>query len=248
MGSKRWKGKTCVYCAVPESSEDPDHVVARGFFPLDKRDNLPQVPSCKPCNNLKSRIEIDLQASIPLASRVDGAKKFAEEMVAPRLRKNQRLARHLNKGAKFEYANIDGQSTPSFTIPFDHDSAVALYKMIAKGLAFHHWGVVIPDADVMVEAGFLTPFGVSTIERVFTTTNCNSTGVVELGDRVFTYLGTQDRENPTLTVWRFAMYDSVVSAEDEAGSEVISSNAYVITAPRTINEVCDLAMRVGGKS
>jgi hypothetical protein len=54
--SKKYKGKTCVYCAT-EKSSCPDHVIAREFFPIDERSNLPKVPSCVSCNNKKAKLE-----------------------------------------------------------------------------------------------------------------------------------------------------------------------------------------------
>jgi hypothetical protein len=57
MSSKKFKGKTCIYCCIPESSECPDHVVARSFFLDRNRGNLPQVPACRSCNKKKSDLE-----------------------------------------------------------------------------------------------------------------------------------------------------------------------------------------------
>jgi hypothetical protein len=46
MASKRYVGKTCPYCRVPGSSTTRDHVVAREFFLIEDRNNLPIVPAC----------------------------------------------------------------------------------------------------------------------------------------------------------------------------------------------------------
>ena len=45
MASQKYRGKTCAYCRVPEISVEGDHVVARQFFLVQDRDNLPQVPA-----------------------------------------------------------------------------------------------------------------------------------------------------------------------------------------------------------
>jgi hypothetical protein len=56
--SKRFKfaGQTCVYCGLlPATSAD--HVFSRQFFLVERRDNLPKVPACDRCNNLKGTLE-----------------------------------------------------------------------------------------------------------------------------------------------------------------------------------------------
>ena len=42
MTSKEYRGKTCAYCRVPEISVEGDHVVARQFFLVQDRGNLPK--------------------------------------------------------------------------------------------------------------------------------------------------------------------------------------------------------------
>lgn len=132
--SKRWKGKTCVYCTVPESSTTADHVIARGFFPADKRTNLPQVPACEPCNGRKSDLEHYLSSVLPFGSVTADAHKYLEQFVAPRLEKNQRLARELSAGLDKQYALVNGQVLQTaMTIPFNSEKVLDLFKFIAQG-------------------------------------------------------------------------------------------------------------------
>jgi hypothetical protein len=51
---KRFKGKTCVYCAAGGASETGDHILAREFVPAARRSQIPQVPACKLCNEAKA--------------------------------------------------------------------------------------------------------------------------------------------------------------------------------------------------
>ncbi|MDI2077978.1 MULTISPECIES: hypothetical protein [Bradyrhizobium] len=44
-----------------------DHVLAREFLPISRRDNLPKVPACGACNGVKSGHEHYLTAVLPLA-------------------------------------------------------------------------------------------------------------------------------------------------------------------------------------
>ena len=86
----RFKGKTCVYCAVPACSEDGDHVVCRKFFLERHRGDLPKVPACKPCNNRKSELERYLTAVLPFGGRHAVATETLGTMVSDRLEGNKK--------------------------------------------------------------------------------------------------------------------------------------------------------------
>jgi hypothetical protein len=55
---KRYKGKTCVYCAAAGISETGDHVLARRFEPAAQRSQIPQVPACRQCNQTNRTLSI----------------------------------------------------------------------------------------------------------------------------------------------------------------------------------------------
>jgi hypothetical protein len=242
---KRHKGKTCVYCTVPESSATDDHVVARAFFPVEKRGYLPKVPACEPCNNRKSTLELYLSSVLPFGSMGANAPDFLQNMVAPRLEKNQRLKRELSAGINKKYALSNGQVLQTaMTIPFDSEKVLDLFKFIAQGFAFTHWGVLMPNADVQSFSGFLIPEGAGYMEAMLNTSNCISTGQVTLGDGVFTYKGVRDPVHQTLSVWRMSMYGVVTEAEAN-GRSIQVSNAYVMTAPRGLKAATDLMQAWG---
>lgn len=52
---KKFEGQLCIYCCErPSTTEDGDHVIARGFFPKDQRThehNPIKVPACKACQD-----------------------------------------------------------------------------------------------------------------------------------------------------------------------------------------------------
>jgi len=52
--SKRFKGKTCAYCALPGASDTADHVLAREFVAVEDRGGIPKVPACAACNGKKA--------------------------------------------------------------------------------------------------------------------------------------------------------------------------------------------------
>jgi len=229
-----------VYCTVPDSSSTPDHVVARGFFPVDKRDSLPQVPACDICNQRKSKLEHYLSAVLPFGSTTADAHKFLDELVASRLEKNQRLKRELSAGMDKKYALINGQVLQTaMTIPLDSEKVLDLFKLIAQGLAFSHWDVLMPERDVQSFSAFLIPQGAGFMEAMLNTSACISTGKITLGDGVFTYQGVRDPEHQTFTVWRMSMYGVVTEAEAN-GQSIQVSNAYLMTAPRGLKAATDL--------
>jgi hypothetical protein len=238
--SKRWKGKTCVYCTVPGSSTAPDHVIARGFFPMDKRGNLPQVPACDSCNVRKSNLELYLSAVLPFGSTHANVRDFMEDLVAPRLENNQKLKRELSAGIDKKYALVNGQVLQTaMTIPLDSEKVLELFKFIARGLAYTHWGVLLPATDTASLAEFLIPEGAGYMEAMLNTSKVVSTGPVTLGDGVFTYQGVRDPVHQTLTVWRMSMYGVITEAETN-GQSIMVSSAYLMTAPRDLKAATDL--------
>jgi hypothetical protein len=236
MSHKKYKGKTCTYCAVPGSSTAPDHVIARGFFPIDKRDNLPEVPACDPCNREKARLEHALTAVVPFGSTMPDAGQYLEDLVAPRLRKNQKLARHLDRGREYGYTPSDGGVLlRTMTIPCDCEKVVELFKLVARGLAFHHWNVLMAEADVALFGGFVVPDGAQIMESMLASKVSRSTGRQVLGDGVFTYEGVQDPKHASLTVWRMSLYGVAFAA-----GKYRLTDAYVLTAPREVKAAIDV--------
>src|SRR4051812_40099744 len=116
---KRFMGKTCAYCATPESSTTGDHVFARQFFPTTKRANLPQVPACEACNAAKSVLEHYLTAVMPFGGLHADASYVLNAMTPPRLARNQKLHQTLAAGQGHTVLQQGGRLAPAMTIPFD---------------------------------------------------------------------------------------------------------------------------------
>ena len=70
----------CVYCATQLATTE-DHVFARGFFVEARRDNLPKVPACQPCNQVKSGLEHYLATVLPFAGLHADAPANLQDMV-----------------------------------------------------------------------------------------------------------------------------------------------------------------------
>lgn len=240
MGSKRFKGKTCVYCAVPGSSVTGDHVIAREFFPVAKRGNLPVVPSCTACNNEKSRLEHYALAVLPFGATHMESYTVLSGMVPPRLAKNLKLVRALSAGMNVRYLSDDGGENwrTEMTLPLDAVTLQALFQMIARGLAFAEWEVLLPESTCIVLADYMGSAGRALFDQLFALGGNR----VErnLGDGIFVYDGAQSFTEPLLTVWRMTLGGAVVSGDPKIPTET-ASVVYAVTAPRQMSAANELA-------
>ena len=152
--SKKFKGKICVYCGVEGISETADHVIAREFMPVAHRDSIPKVAACGPCNNAKSQLEHYLVAVLPFGSRHPTASVMLDTEVPRRLAGNRRLHSDLAAGHQEAWLTENGITQRTITLPFHGEKLDALFALMTRGLAAHHFGVVIPK-DYFIGAGTL---------------------------------------------------------------------------------------------
>ncbi|MBD9663219.1 MULTISPECIES: HNH endonuclease [unclassified Variovorax] len=226
--SKKYRGKTCVYCAAVGASETADHVVCREFFPLSARDNLPKVPSCQMCNGEKSYLEHYLTAVMPFGGAQAGAQEMLEEQISRRLERNEKLRAELSAGFSYRFVSKDGGPWQrQLAISFDGDRLNRLFGYILRGLAFHHWGLVF-NKEHAVSASFVGEVARPLIEESLAQDGVRITG--RLGDGVFVYEGLQAQGDPYLTIWRMSLYGSEVLAQRPSGR---MTWAYGLTAPRS---------------
>jgi hypothetical protein len=193
----KFSGETCIYCGKA-AADSSDHVVGRKFFLVERRANLPQVPACKSCNNRKSKLENYLMIVLPFGAKHRDAVANLQKLVLPRLenKANAKLFRKLQKG----YARSGGTS-----IPIDHKPMEELFAMIARALAWQHWGVRLGEGHSAI-ASLFTNEGESFFEGMLNGGKAHVTG--DLGEGTFTYEGTQGAD-PELTMWRFRIYGGV---------------------------------------
>jgi hypothetical protein len=151
MASKRFKGKTCAYCARAGVSEGPDHVFARQFILEQHRRNLPQVPACDPCNSGKSGLETYLLQVLPLgANHSDARETFQALMPKRAANAANRVLRKILEGPDETVWLTDqtGQRHQRIPVLLDADKLRDWCGLVARGLAFFHWGVATPDSMV----------------------------------------------------------------------------------------------------
>lgn len=235
VSSKKFQRKTCVYCGIPGASDTADHVIAREFFPEGaNRANLPQAPACWQCNNEKSKLEHYAATVLPFGASHTESHAILSNMVPGRLAHNRKLARELAEGSATHFVSRDnGRSWDiEMTLPFDSVKIAHLFQMIARGLAYVEWGIVLPDAECVVHADFLSADGRLLFDRFFAGEG-NQTGRRNLGNGIFVYDGVQSLESPQLTLLRMS-FGVMVGGDPKARGERVSV-VYALTAPRKMS-------------
>jgi len=219
--SKKYKGRLCAYCCE-KLSVTGDHVFAREFFLIDRRENLPKAPSCETCNRDKSKIEHYLTSLLPFGGRHKDAHENLKEMVPKRLGKNPKLQKNLaSKAAYLLTRRPSGLFSPSLVLPIKFQAISALFKYVVKGLTNYHWGVYLND-DILIEIMALTSAGEKFYEEQFFRLNCKARVIETLAQNTFWYEGVQGVDCPQITAWRFSIYNGLQLGDSEAPGDVSS--------------------------
>ena len=231
--SKRFKGKTCVYCTIEGIADTGDHVFAREFLPVEQRSNISQVPACNPCNGEKAALEHYLTAVLPFGGRHADAMENLETAVPPRLAKNQKLHRSLAKDQSRVWTREkSGLLVPSLTVPIDSNKLERLISFITRGLMWHHWNVVL-GPDCFVDVHSLTGH----CERVFHSFNkmqVKDRVANDIGAGAFVYKGIQGVDNPAVSIWELSIYGGMKMAS--ADGKDLMSKFGVMTGPKRIQD------------
>ncbi len=226
MASKQYKGKICVYCCKPESSHTGDHVLARSFFLIEHRDNLPQVPACGRCNGEKSQLEHYLSTVLPFGGTQANAGRNIEQ-IAPRLAKNGALHRKLLAGMRGRWRSVNGGPfLYEMSVPLEGEKLVQLLRLIVRGLAFSEFGLILPAEQFVVEAAFWLPpisdrweaqlaMAGETVER-------------NVGEGTFAYRAVRSRIDPEISVWRLQWFGGM----QMQGAAGVGGTAYGFTGNR----------------
>ena len=231
MGSKRFKGKVCVYC-----SERPavtgDHVFAKEFFLLEDRRDLPQAPTCDACNNEKSTLEHYLTAVLPFGGRHHQARRNLVNLVPRRLAKNKPLWRQLKFRQTRSTEVIYAVPYANMALPLNGAKACDLVALIARGLAWFHWKVHLQPGHIS-RSIFISDFGGEFFSKVF---ELNAANRVQntLGNKTVSYAGVQAKDIPQLTVWRVQLYGGLKVTGDPNAPQQVSSELAAVTGPERI--------------
>jgi hypothetical protein len=216
--SKKFKNKTCVYCANANASQEPDHVFARGFFLISKRDNLPKVPACGRCNGEKSKLEHYLTAALPCGGWNPDSKVIMETKIASRLDKNRKLYNQFMQGIKQVWIQEENNIIlPGGTLPIEFVKLQRLFCFIIKGLLWYHWKTILaPANDYLVDATILKHNG-EAIQHLWTNmlTHLPHRSIKQnYGDDTFEYEGIQLIDCPQISLWKFFIYGGLTLGSD----------------------------------
>jgi hypothetical protein len=132
------------------------------------------------------------------AKHLDAAANLKTQ-VAHRLenKANAKLLQKLRKG----YEKSGGTS-----IPFEHKPLEELFAMIAKALAWQHFGIRVGAGFSAIASVFMNE-GEEFFARMLSSGKTHVSG--DLGEGTFRYEGAQGAEYPELTMWRFEIYGGV---------------------------------------
>lgn len=225
---KGYKGVPCAYCFEAEAGT-ADHVIAREFFPKDKRDNLPKVAACQKCNNEKSKLEHLLTAVLPFGARHPEASEVIA-MTESRLEQNMKLHRWLAQGIRSVLRSINGRPwQPEMTVPLNGQDLERLAEFIVKGLARYHWGLSL-SPNHFVRASFLNEEGRKQFDPFFTG-SAQAKVACGLGGGVFSYEGVQSSEHAELSLWKMSFYEIEVSGDPRVPGQR-ASIIYGVSVPK----------------
>jgi hypothetical protein len=228
--SKKYKGKTCVYCGVPGSSEIPEHVLARAFVLERHRRGLPIVPACRACNNAKSKLETSLTTFLPFGARHVDALENLRTMVPGRLRANSDARTRLKRGLDSPrwVPSPSGIYQRTSIVPVDTEQLEAWVRSLTIGLIWHHWKVIAAGA-AEVTPMLLTQEGERYLAPMFHMKAAHRVHVTSIGGDALIYEGIMDASNPLGSLWRFAIYGGIQLGGDDP--RVRASTYYVTVIP-----------------
>lgn len=210
--SKKYKGKTCVYCSSA-TADCGEHVFSRKFFLTRDRQGLPKVPGCGSCNTHKSELELYALAVLPFGGRHTTAEENLSTMVLPRLEKNAPLKRQLGAGVnKRVVAAESGLLYPAMGVPMDAKPLMELSELIGRGLLWYHWQRLL-DVGTPISAFTLDRRGEGSFRGVFES-HASERVAETLGNGTVHYEGfLVTRRDGWRAGWRIEMYGGVAMAD-----------------------------------
>jgi hypothetical protein len=144
MASKKYKNKSCAYCSRSDLPTEREHALAREFVLEGTRvEEWPCAPACRPCNAEKADLERYVTAVGQIAGRHQDALANLEKNGERRLAKNPSIARGLNLRRTTEWVKEGNLWVRGAEVDFDWEQLERLCRFIVKGLAWHHWRVVL---------------------------------------------------------------------------------------------------------
>ena len=239
---KRYKGKTCVYCAAAGKSETGDHVLARQFVPAVHRPQITQVPACRQCNKDKSDLEYYLTTVLLFGGRHVDAVANLQNDGSRRLAKNQKLHRELAQGtARIWTREPSGLVVRALTVPIDGEKVEKLVGFIVRGLMWHHWKIVL-GPDCFVDVLSLTGRGEALFNR-YQNMGARDRVRANIGNGALVYEGAQGTDNPQISVWEVSILGGAKMAGEDGTN--FTSKFGVMTGPQALKDRADDRIKRG---
>ncbi|MCP4552048.1 MAG: hypothetical protein GY834_08445 [Bacteroidetes bacterium] len=222
-GSKKYKGKTCVYCRNA-SSTTADHVFPREIFQPEQRDMLPKVPSCKKCNNEKSQLEQYILSVLPFGATHSNAKKALSADVKKRLGKNKKLHRKIKEEFGYTYIPTPGKKLERrLQIKFDGNILHKFIGFVGRGLIWHHWQKLLP-LSCSFKVFTPSPTGVKYVTDLFNLSS-NLRVDTQFGDNTVRYKGVMSEIDEGVSVWAIQLLGGITISSSNSGN--IFNNSFV---------------------
>ena len=240
--SKKYKDKTCVYCACAPSAT-ADHVVAREFFPETHREGLPKVPACQPCNRLKSDLERRFTTVLPFGSAHEAAVTTLVNKGSRRLAKNPSLRRKLVRGMESAIVVQDGRPLSTIALPFDGDDFLRLCAYMIRGLVWSQWKYVVP-VNYHVEAITLTDAGLPLFHQLLQKNPRNRCDVT-LAHGALQYTCTCNSQDPAFSVWHIRFYEALNLMGTDGRGYFVPVHICGVTGPPEVKEIMIQLKRLG---
>jgi hypothetical protein len=238
MGSKKYKGKRCVYC-VDGISDDGEHIISRKFFPAEFRANLPKAPSCRRCNEAKSQLEHYLTAVLPFSSNHITALKSQDEKVNRRLNKNLPLKNELRSGISSAWFPLkNGKVEKTIAIPFQSDKLIEYCEYIVKGLIWYEWDIIVPKHYV-IEVMSLTQHGYAFFRDYIFKLSPDLKRERSFAEGGFSYTCTRNSTDGAFSAWHFKFYENIHLSDNTDEKSVEFAEICAMTGPPKIRTLIE---------
>jgi len=238
MGSKKYKGKPCVYC-VDGISVDGDHIISRKFFPVEFRGNLPKAPSCKQCNEAKSVLEHYLTAVLPFSSDHITALKSQTEKVSRRLNKNLSLKNELRSGISPAWMPVkNGTIEKTIAIPFQSEKLIEYCEYVVRGLVWYEWNVIFPKHYV-IEIMSLTQHGYGFFRDYIFKLSPDLKRDRAYAEGGFSYTCTRNSTDGAFSAWHLKFYENIHLSDQTDGKAVEFAEICALTGPPNIRKLIE---------
>jgi len=107
------------------------------------------------------------------------------------------------------------------TLPLKSERIEDLFRYIARGLAWHHWGVYLNTESDSVASMISAIGGESFLDEVLFRLEGRAHVQEDLGDKTFLYEGKQGKDNPAITIWRFLIYGGLTMGDPERPARLV---------------------------